>query len=257
MAKGGRLTVATANVELDEEYAWSHDEVRPGAYVLLSVTDTGVGMTPQTAERVFEPFFTTKEVGKGTGLGLSMVYGFVKQSGGHIELDSQVGLGTTVKVYLPRAVAATTAFPAARRRHARAGRRADGRGFSWSRTTTLVRAFVVEQLGSLGYVVIEASSGPDALAKLDGQHVDLLLSDVVMPGGMSGFDLAKAALARRPGMRILFTSGYAEDALRQQGQLRPGMRILSKPYPKSALAAAVRELLDQSDDADAPAQADA
>ncbi|MGE5145134.1 MAG: PAS domain S-box protein, partial [Candidatus Eiseniibacteriota bacterium] len=254
MPAGGRLTVATATVELDEEYAWSHDEVRPGAYVLLTVTDTGDGMTPETAERAFEPFFTTKEVGKGTGLGLSMVYGFVKQSGGHVELSSAVGRGTTVKVYLPRAVAATATFPrrvAAQSRPAERGRET----VLVVEDDPMVRAFAVEQLGSLGYTVVEASSGSDALTKLDGRHIDLLFSDVVMPGGMSGFDLAKVAMTRRPSLRILFTSGYAEEAMRQQGHLRPGMRLLSKPYPKSALAAAIRDLLDQDEDAAASGRA--
>jgi CheY-like chemotaxis protein len=247
------LTIGTADVELDAEYAWSHDEVRPGAYVLLTVADSGAGMTRDTAARAFEPFFTTKEVGKGTGLGLSMVYGFVKQSGGHVELYSEVGMGTAVKVFLPRAGTAerrTQRRPALQRKPAPRGKET----ILVVEDDPTVRGFVVEQLAALGYTVAKAASGPEALMRLDGDDVDLLFTDVVMPGGMSGFDLAKAATARRPGLRVLFTSGYAEEAMRQRGLLEPGTQLLSKPYPKSALAEAVRELLDLSDEAIAAAR---
>jgi PAS domain S-box-containing protein len=247
MAGGGQLTISTGNVELDEAYARAHEEVKPGPYALLSVTDTGSGMAPEVAARAFEPFFTTKEVGKGTGLGLSMVYGFLKQSGGHVALYSELGLGTTVNVYLPRAEAGA-ASPAAGEPRAlpvTGGKET----LLVVEDDAMVRAFVIEQLRALGYAVVEASSGAAALTLLDsGRPVDLLFTDVVMPGGMTGFELADAAHERRPGLRILFTSGYAEEAMRQQGRLRPGMQLLSKPYPKAALAAAIRALLDRPAD---------
>jgi PAS domain S-box-containing protein len=246
MAEGGQLVVTTANIELDEDYARLRDEVRPGAYVQLTVSDTGTGMTPDVVERAFEPFFTTKEVGKGTGLGLSMVYGFVKQSGGHVEIYSEVGLGTTVKVYLPRADA--TAVDAGRAAYAPVAASRGGERVLVVEDDAMVRSYVVDQLNGFGYDVLVAETGGAALAILDGpERVDLLFTDVVMPGGMTGFALAEAALVRRPGLRILFTSGYAEEALRQRGQLTPGARFLSKPYPRAALAAAIRELLDDDD----------
>jgi CheY-like chemotaxis protein len=175
-----------------------------------------------------------------------MVYGFVKQSGGHVEVYSEVGVGTTVKVYLPRADAIATELPWPTADASPPA--ADGRAtILVVEDNALVRASVVEQLRVLGYDVIEAASGRDALRKLEAQPVDLMFTDVVMPGGMTGFDLAEAAHARWPRLRILFTSGYAEEALRQRGQLTPGARLLSKPYPRAALAAAIRELLDAAD----------
>jgi PAS domain S-box-containing protein len=243
MPDGGKLTIETANAHLDEDYAGSNAEVTPGDYVMMAVTDTGTGMPEDVLAHVFEPFFTTKEVGKGTGLGLSMVYGFAKQSGGHLKIYSEVEHGTTVRLYLPRLVnAAATADSAAT---TVAPGKGGGETILVVEDNPDVRRLVLRQLHDLGYAVIEAANGPQALKILEaGALIDLLFTDVVMPGGMTGRQLAEAAKGRRPNLKTLFTSGYTEDSILRLGKLDPGVRLLSKPYRKHELATRIREALD-------------
>jgi PAS domain S-box-containing protein len=242
MPEGGKLTIETANVHLDEDYANSNAEVLPGDYVMMAVTDTGTGMPPDVLAHAFEPFFTTKEIGKGTGLGLSMVYGFAKQSGGHVKIYSEIGHGTTVRLYLPRSSGLSAAAEASA---AAAPRKGGGETILVVEDNPEVRRLVLRQLRELGYAVIEAANGPQALKILeDGAAIDLLFTDVVMPGGMTGRQLADAAKIRRPDLKTLFTSGYTEDSILRLGKLDPGVRLLSKPYRKHELARRVREALD-------------
>jgi len=240
MPGGGRLTIETANSELDAEYAALNPEVVPGEYVLVAVSDTGTGIGPENLARVFEPFFTTKEHGTGTGLGLSMVYGFLKQSGGHVKIYSEQGHGTTVRMYLPRSTVPTDDSEQVRDVHV-----------NGNETVLLVeddeqvRKFAEHLLTALGYRIVTAVNGPTALAILRAREdIDLLFTDVVMPGGMSGRQLADAALQERPGLRVLYTSGYTENAMIHHGRLDPGVRLLSKPYKRADLARALREALD-------------
>jgi PAS domain S-box-containing protein len=242
MSGSGTLRLAASNAVLDEEYARSHPEVVPGAYVRLSVSDTGAGMSPEVMERAFEPFFTTKPEGRGTGLGLSMVYGFVKQSGGHIELESELGKGTTFTLYLPRTEQQEASLPEVLSGPVEGG----------SETILVVeddgevRATAVEILTELGYRVLKAVDGQSALVLLRrGASVDLLFTDVVMPGPVRSPDLARQAQALIPGLEVLFTSGYTEDAIVHGGRLDPGVHLLSKPYRSEDLARKVRQLLDQ------------
>jgi PAS domain S-box-containing protein len=243
MPAGGKLTIETGNMHLDEDYAANSPEVMPGDYVMLAVTDTGNGMPADVLERAFEPFFTTKEVGKGSGLGLSMIYGFAKQSGGHVKIYSEVGHGTTVRLYLPRqaaAVASATPAPAMQQEHPRGGET-----ILVVEDNADVRAFVVRHLHELGYRVIEAKDGPAALRVLEQPTaVDLLLTDVVMPGGMTGRQLSDEARRRRPDLKTLFISGYTEDSIVHQGKLDPGVNFLSKPFRRRDLALKVREALE-------------
>jgi PAS domain S-box-containing protein len=242
MPRGGKLTIETDNAHLDQDYAARNTEVSPGDYVALAVTDTGTGMTPEVLEHAFEPFFTTKEVGKGTGLGLSMIYGFAKQSRGHVKIYSEVGHGTTVRLYLPRKAAATDAVtPAA----------AEQTRMRGSETILVVeddpdvRTFVTGQLRDLGYRVIEAADGPEAQRILDSDEaIDLLFTDVVMPGGVTGRQLADAARARRPDLKAVFTSGYTENSIVHQGKLDKGVSFLAKPFRRQELARKIRETLD-------------
>jgi PAS domain S-box-containing protein len=245
MPNGGKLTIETANTRLSEDYSAVNDDVGPGQYVMLAVTDTGTGMAPEVQARAFEPFFTTKEVGKGTGLGLSMIYGFVKQSGGHIKIYSEIGHGTVIKIYLPRAKPEDQQATSASLQDS---------GAPPGGTETIlvveddpmVREYVVGQLRSLGYTIIEAVNGPNAIAALDSApHVDLLFTDIVMPGGMSGRELADEVRRRYPQLKILFTSGYTENAVVHHGRLDPGVDLLNKPFAKRALAAKVRTVLDR------------
>ncbi|HEU4952086.1 MAG TPA: PAS domain S-box protein [Holophagaceae bacterium] len=242
MQAGGRLTLETANVHVDRVYADQHPDVAPGQYVLVAVSDTGVGIPPEHLARVFEPFFTTKEVGKGTGLGLSMVYGFVKQSKGHVKVYSEPGLGTTVRLYLPRADhAADAPAPAAAPTAALRGTES----ILLVEDNDLVRQVAEQQLLALGYRVITAPNGPAALDILErDEPVDLLFTDVVMPGGMTGAQLAKAAQALRPGLKVLYTSGYTENSIVHHGRLDKGVHLLNKPYRQIDLARMVREVLD-------------
>jgi PAS domain S-box-containing protein len=245
MPEGGKLTIETSNTYLDHGYAAQNTGVAPGQYVVICVSDTGSGMEAATLDRVFEPFFTTKDVGRGTGLGLSMVYGFVKQSGGHVKIYSEAGQGTTVKLYLPRRsgevaeeeLKAETLVP------------------EGSREETIlvceddddVRTYSVEVLRELGYRVLEAHDGPSALRLLErqGGEVDLLFTDVVLPSGMMGDQLAEQARALRPGLKVLFTTGYARNAIVHQGRLDPGVELITKPFSYADLAARIRDLLDQ------------
>jgi signal transduction histidine kinase/CHASE3 domain sensor protein/DNA-binding NarL/FixJ family response regulator len=240
MPKGGKLTIELANSFLDEAYAAEHSEVTPGQYVMLAVTDTGTGMTPEVMAHAFEPFYTTKGEGQGTGLGLSMVFGFVKQSDGHAKIYSEPGQGTTVKLYLPRS----------RRPEERATARPLARAAGGSETILVVeddaavRRATVEILGDLGYRVLEAEDGESAFARL-AEHgpVDLLFTDVVMPGTMSSRELARQAQARYPGLAVLFTSGYTENAIIHHGRLDDDVLLISKPYGKDELAHKVRSAL--------------
>jgi PAS domain S-box-containing protein len=243
MPAGGKLTIETANVHLDEDYAARNAEVAPGDYTMLAVTDTGSGMHPEVAARAFEPFFTTKDVGKGTGLGLSMIYGFAKQSGGHLKIYSEVGHGTTIRLYLPRVSAAETA--AAAPKPAPAEHPRGGETILVVEDDREVRGFVVGQLRDLGYRVIEAPNGREARTILESDAaIDLLLTDVVMPGGITGRNLADGAKARRPNLKTLFSSGYTENSIIHQGKLDPGVNFLPKPFRRQDLALKVRAVLD-------------
>jgi PAS domain S-box-containing protein len=238
MPQGGKLMLETSNVILDEGYARMQGELRPGEYLMVAVSDNGCGIPPEVQEKVFEPFFSTKGVGRGTGLGLSMVYGFVKQSGGHIKLYSEVGHGTAIKLYVPRAVesADLTAKPSAS-----APIPGGNETILVVEDDILVRNYVTAQLHNLGYSTLVAGNAAEALALIDGgAKFDLLFTDVIMPGAMNGRDLAEAALERRPDLKVLFTSGYTEDAIVHHGRLDPGVLLLEKPYRKSELARMVR-----------------
>jgi PAS domain S-box-containing protein len=241
MPEGGRLTIETANIFLEEDYCSAHSEVEPGPYVMVAVSDTGPGIPEAIRDKVFEPFFTTKEVGKGTGLGLSMIYGFVKQSGGHITLYSEEGLGTTFKIYLPRAGGPLSADAAAAPAPQIHG---SGEMILVVEDDPIVRASVTVQLQSLGYRTITASKAQEALAIIDsGAAFDLLFTDVVMSGSMNGRRLAEEAAKRRAPLKVLFTSGYTEDAIIHHGRLERGVLLLPKPYRKSDLARMIRQAL--------------
>jgi PAS domain S-box-containing protein len=243
MSNGGKLTIETSNAHIDEAYVASHSEVVPGQYVAVAVTDTGVGMDAKTIAQAFEPFFTTKPVGKGTGLGLSQVYGFVKQSGGHVKIYSEIGQGTTVKLYLPRLTILG------------GGDEEDGGDLpnpeAAQEETILVLeddddvSYSVDSLGELGYRVLEAHDGPSALRLLERQpRVDLLFTDVVLPGGLTGAQVAAQARALRPTLKVLFTTGYARNAIIHHGRLDKGVQLIVKPFSFSELAAKVRDVLD-------------
>jgi PAS domain S-box-containing protein len=243
MPDGGMLNIEASNTELDAGYAGVDELLQPGSYVLIAVSDTGCGIPPERIGRVFEPFFSTKHHSGGTGLGLSMVYGFVKQSRGHVAIYSEPGHGTTVRMFLPKATTAVAAVAAP------ATMEAVARGqetILMVEDDNLVRRFVHQQLVGLGYNVLVASSGPEALPIISSDvPIDLLFTDVVMPGGMSGRQLADAARAARPGLRVLFTTGFTENAIVHQGRLDPDARLLSKPYRRVDLATRIRESLDE------------
>ena len=239
----GKLTIEAGNAYIDDAYARRHDDVTTGQYVVLSVTDTGSGMSPDVMAKVFDPFFSTKPEGKGTGLGLSMVYGFVKQTGGHVKLYSEVGQGTTVKMYLPRS----------NQQEDIEVERSD-LPIEGGQETILVaeddegvRATVVEMLQDLGYRVLKAPDAASALTILEsGVAIDLLFTDVVMPGPLKSTELAKKAKERAPHIAVLFTSGYTENSIVHGGRLDPGVQLLSKPYSREQLALKVRHVLDNS-----------
>ncbi|HKR43522.1 MAG TPA: response regulator, partial [Paraburkholderia sp.] len=248
MPDGGMLTLELANAMLDDRYVRSFPDVRAGQYVMLSVTDTGTGMSPEVAEHAFDPFFTTKSEGEGTGLGLSMAYGFVKQSGGHIRIYSEVGHGTTVRAYLPRS-SAEALDPIARQNAPMVG---------GSETVLVVeddlkvQETVVEMLAELGYSVLKANNAEQALAVLNsGVHVDLLFTDVVMPGRLKSPEMARRAMLLQPHLRVLYTSGYTQNAIVHGGRLDPGVELLSKPYSREDLAFKIRQVLGISKAADA------
>lgn len=242
MPEGGALTIETGNVVLDEDYAVNHAEVSPGQYVMLAVSDTGKGMAPEVIARAFEPFYTTKPEGQGTGLGLSQVYGWIKQSGGHVEIYSELGHGTTIRLYLPRADATESGKEVLAE---------EGAVLRGSERVLVVednpnvRSTVVRQLKSLGYSTIEAEDARSALEMVKaGVEFDLLFTDVVMPGGMTGYDLAEQVQDLRPDLRVLFTSGYTELFVGSGSGNRLG-QLISKPYRKSELARVVRDILDK------------
>ena len=243
MSQGGRLTIETSNADLSEEYAARNVDITPGRYVRLALSDTGAGIPSELLNRVFEPFFTTKEVGKGTGLGLSMVYGFVKQSGGNIKVYSEVGHGTTIKIYLPRADdRAQATIPATQSSEPIL---AGLESVLVVEDDPDVRTFAVQQLRRMGYTVSEAVDGPSALRKLaEGSSIELLFTDVIMPGGMTGRQLADRIKETHPEIKVLFTSGYTENSIVHHGRLDPGVTLLQKPYRIEELARKVRKVLD-------------
>ena len=242
MPNGGQLTVEASNVFLDEDYCQRHTEVKPGQYVQIAITDTGLGMNKEVLDRAFDPFFTTKQPGQGTGLGLSQVYGFVKQSGGHVKIYSEPNHGTTVKTYLPRAYGVSEDTERSQ---------IDAPSAYGSETILLVeddadvRAFVADVLRELNYRVLEAEDAKSALRLLDQENtVDLLLTDVILPGP-NGRELAEVAVGKRPGLKVLFMTGYSRNAIVHQGRLDPGVELIQKPLTQSALAERIRDLLDR------------
>lgn len=244
LPQGGTVTIETANVYLDDEDASHHASIAAGDYVMLTVRDTGVGMPPDVLHRAFEPFFTTREADQGTGLGLSMIYGFVQQSKGHVELASDVGHGTTVTAYFPRTRATRT-------RKSRKAAASTG-GLPKGTETILVveddtrvRMIAATLLESMGYRVIQAGSGPDAMAILGASpEVKLLFTDIVMPGGMNGFELGNAARKQKPDLKVLYTSGYPTKIIDRYGPVDEDHELMSKPYERTALAQGVRNVLD-------------
>jgi signal transduction histidine kinase/ActR/RegA family two-component response regulator len=245
MPGGGKLVIETSVAHLDDDYRTTNADVMPGAYVMIAVTDTGIGMTPGVLARAFEPFFTTKGIGKGSGLGLSMVYGFAKQSGGHAKIYSEPGQGTTVKLYLPVAPGAAVAVASARGPVATERAKRD-EVVLVVEDDVLVRDTVTRILRGLGYRVLELASADAALAVLrTDQAVHLLFTDVVLPGRIGGRELAAEGKKIRPGLKVLFTSGYTQNSIVHHGRLDEGVSLLSKPYKKDALARSIRELLDQ------------
>jgi CheY-like chemotaxis protein len=245
MPDGGKLMLETSNVILDQSYAETNGDVQAGDYVMIAVSDTGRGIPEAIRQRVFEPFFTTKEVGKGTGLGLSMVYGFVKQTGGHIKVYSEEGHGTTFKVYLPRGAAQASQV-------AEISREVRIEGGTETilvvEDDALVRNSVITQIQSLGYSTLSAANAAEALAIADeGAAFDLLFTDVIMPGKMNGRQLAEEMAKRRSPLKVLFTSGYTENAIIHHGRLDPGVLLLPKPYRKSELARMLRSAIDDAE----------
>ncbi|GMO96010.1 ATP-binding protein [Bradyrhizobium sp. TM239] len=241
MSGGGKLTIETANRELDDTDAAGDGGAMRGAFVMVAVADTGHGIPADIRERVFEPFFTTKGVGRGTGLGLSMVYGFAKQTGGTVAVESEEGRGTVMRLFLPRSKGEAPA------RTAPVQALDTARGHETILVVEddpLVQGYVIARLGSLGYRTLVAGDGASALALVDqGAKFDLLFTDIIMPGGMNGRELADAVRLRRPGARVLYTSGYTDDAIVHEGHLDPGVALLRKPYRKSELSQKIREVL--------------
>jgi signal transduction histidine kinase/CheY-like chemotaxis protein len=243
MPSGGRLTLELGNAFLDDEYARNHEDVKAGQYVMVAVTDTGTGMPKEVIERAFDPFFSTKPEGRGTGLGLSMVYGFVKQSGGHVKIYSEMGHGTTIRLYLPRSLEGEP-LPYTGGETVTAGR---GERILVVEDDADVRSAVVSMINDLGYKTVEAGNGDEALALLRQEvRIDLMFSDVVMPGELHGRKLGQAAQEIRPDLRIIFTSGYTENSIIHNGRLDEGVVLLSKPYRKEDLARKFRLVLDDS-----------
>jgi signal transduction histidine kinase/CheY-like chemotaxis protein len=242
MPRGGELTMTTDNRYLDEDYVSLHPGLVAGDYTLLEVTDTGSGIPKEIVDKIFEPFFTTKREGSGTGLGLAMVFGFMKQSGGHINVYSEEGVGTTFRLYLPRAAGVALGRESASSSAALGGRETvlaveDNPG---------LRNLVVKQLTQLGYRCLEAEDGPSAMKILEQQRVDLVFTDVIMPNGMSGYELGRAAKTRWPAIKVLLTSGFPEEKLNGNGQPPWNMRLLTKPYRKEDLARMLREVFEET-----------
>jgi CheY-like chemotaxis protein len=247
MSGGGKLTIETANAELGEDYAEAHQPVAAGQYVMLAVTDTGVGISPEIRPRIFEPFFTTKEPGKGTGLGLATVYGIVKQSGGYIWVYSEPGRGATFKVYLPRVDAPVESLAPARPVE---GTTAGTETILLAEDDEQLRKLVRGLLDRMGYRVLSAAGAEDALgqAREHRGHIHLLLSDIVMPGE-GGHQLARRLAETRPAIRALFMSGYTDAAIVDHGILERGLHYLQKPFTPAVLARRVRDVLDAEEDA--------
>ncbi|MDN4051987.1 response regulator [Massilia sp. YIM B02763] len=240
MDGAGKLTIEVGNALLDAAYCAGHPDVAPGQYVMIAVSDTGSGMPPEVVNRAFEPFFSTKAEGKGTGLGLSMVYGLVKQSGGHIKIYSEPGEGSTIKLYLPRSDASEDAYVALDTQPVVGG----SETILVAEDDEAVRATVVEMLTELGYRVLKAGDASAALTVIDsGVHVDLLFTDVVMPGPLRSPELARKARERLPELAVLFTSGYTENAIVHGGRLDRGVELIGKPYTKEHLARKIRHVL--------------
>lgn len=242
MPTGGRLSLAASNLKVTKEAAKIDPELKPGDYVQILVTDTGCGMLPEVVEKVFDPFFTTKPVGEGTGLGLSMVYGFAKQSGGHVSVTSEIDIGTTVRLLLPRTREKSVA-PQTNMREVELPSGTET--ILLVEDNDLVRAHVLKQLQMLGYTVISSANGVEGLEELKkDQAIDLLFSDIVMPGGMDGIMLANAARELRPDLKIVLTSGYSENMIAQNGELEASVYLLPKPYRRKDLAFKLRKALD-------------
>ena len=244
MPSGGRLTIETANTYLDEAYATTHHDVKAGQYIMIAVSDTGIGMSKEAVEKAFEPFYTTKEPGRGTGLGLSQVYGFVKQSEGHVKIYSEPGEGTTVKIYLSRYTQNIGDGPAETEAQS-VPTAMQSESILVVEDDDDVRANSVESLRELGYRVVEAADGPSALRVIElDASIRLLFTDVGLPGGMNGRQLADEARRRRPDLRVLFTTGYARNAIVHHGRLDPGVELIVKPYTYAALARKIKTMLE-------------
>jgi signal transduction histidine kinase/CheY-like chemotaxis protein len=245
MPTGGKLTIETANSDLDERYARAHAEVEPGQYVLISVSDTGTGMAPEVVERAFDPFYTTKGAGKGTGLGLSQVFGYVKQSGGHVKIYSEIGRGTTVKVYLPRHLGAASTTLADEAEKAALPLGTPDTIVLVVEDEEPVRHMTVDALRELGYTVVQASDGKEALRHLQLQpRVDVMFTDIVMPD-MTGRELVDQARKSRPDLKVLYTTGYTRNAVVHNGVLDRDVAFLPKPFTLEQLAAKIRDVLAQ------------
>lgn len=243
---GGRLTIETANKWLDERTAKTRDLV-PGQYISICVTDTGTGMARDVIDRVFDPFFTTKPIGQGTGLGLSMVYGFVRQSGGQVRIYSEVGQGTTMCLYLPRYLGEAAADEGSFRDNTIDKGEGEGETVLLVEDEETVRQLVCKVLQERGYRVLTASDGPSGLKVLQSEvAIDLLVTDVGLPGGLNGRQVADAGRVTRPNLKILFITGYADNAAVGNGLLEHGMEVVTKPFEISALASKVRDMIDSS-----------
>ena len=243
MHDGGQLMIEASNSSLDQHYADQHSEVKPGPYVMIAVTDTGSGISPETLLKVFDPFFTTKGPGEGTGLGLSMVYGFVKQSQGHIKIYSELGQGTTVRMYLPKAAGTAVMEKPPVSKLVNRG----SETILLVEDDEMVRTYALNLLQGLGYTVLSAASGPEAMQVLKRDStIELLFTDIIMPGGMNGRQLADAATLLYPALKVLFTSGYTESAIVHHGRLDAGVHLLSKPYLRKDLASKIRAALEEA-----------
>jgi CheY-like chemotaxis protein len=244
MPQGGRLIIETANVKLDDAGVAARNDVAPGDYLMISVSDTGMGMSSEVADHAIEPFFTTKDVGEGSGLGLSQVYGFISQSDGYVTIDSEQGVGTNVKLYLPRS---EDQYDPARQNAVTEDPVSQGEKILVVEDDPDVRNVTVTMLADLGYVTVEAVDGKEAIEALkQTPGIDLLLTDVVLPGGMSGLDIAREAPRFVPDIKILFTSGYAEHVLAGHGEINADVQLINKPFRRDDVARKLRAALDDA-----------
>ena len=247
MPNGGKLTLETANIHLDEKYASSQSEVLPGQYVMLAVTDNGCGMPPDVKAKAFDPFFTTKDIGHGTGLGLSQVYGFVKQSRGHVKIYSEVGEGTTIKIYLPRVHSSHSIAPEETELQETVARGSLRETVLVVEDDPDVRSYSCDTLRELGYSVLEAETARSALRVLETHpEICVVFTDVGLPGGMNGRQLIEQARKNRPDLKVLFTTGYTRDAIVHEGRLDPGVELITKPFSQAQLAGKLRGILDSA-----------